>query len=137
MNLIKPILGFLLAVGLALHSLLLSRPRLPIMTKPRLTALTLLLVLSLPLAVFGKDAIEVRIDTGDFKDGIFPRAERVVLGATLQNRTKMPVKVSIGWKIATDEKQPVGSHSDATTLEPGGKTRVSGGVGLESVLIFT
>ena len=90
------------------------------MSKIHLYLLALLLFFSLPLVVCGKNAIEVQIDTGAFKDGIFPRGERVVLGATLQNRTKIPVKVSIIWKIETDEKQPVATHSDGTTLEPGG-----------------
>ena len=74
------------------------------MSKIHLYFLASLLFFSLPLVVCGKDAIEIRIDTGAFKDGIFPRGERVILGATLQNRTKVPVKASIIWKIETDEK---------------------------------
>ena len=60
------------------------------MIKDRLYFPVLFLVFSLPLVVLGKDAIEVGIDTGSFKDGIFPRGKRITLGATLQNRTKMP-----------------------------------------------
>ena len=97
------------------------------MIKDRLYFPVLFLVLSLPLVVLGKDAIEVGIDTGSFKDGIFPRGKRITLGATLQNRTKMPFKVSIQWKIETDEKQPVTSHSEAVPLVSGGKAKVSFG----------
>ena len=57
------------------------------MIKDRLYFPVLFLVLSLPLVVLGKDAIEVGIDTGSFKDGILPRGKRITLGATLQNRT--------------------------------------------------
>jgi len=106
------------------------------MSKIHLYFLALLLFFSLPLVVCGKDAIEVRIDTGAFKDGIFPRGERVVLGATLKNRTKIPVKVCIVWKIETDEKQPIATHSDGTTLEPGGKATVSFGLNAEKPGFF-
>ncbi|MCP4848314.1 MAG: acetylxylan esterase [Verrucomicrobiaceae bacterium] len=62
---------------------------------------------------------ELKINTGEFKDGIFPEHETLCLNLSLFNRSSEKLNANISWEITTDENEPVTSGKETQTLGTG------------------
>ncbi len=68
------------------------------------------------LLTLGANPLNLQINAGKFKDGIFPEHEALSFHLKLANRSTENLKANISWEITTDEKTPVTSRTEIQTL---------------------